>query len=142
MTTVSNIRTGEAAAPAPEAEAAASAPAASRFGKVTVHDERSATVTDSRGRSIKVKRLSALDRVKLFKAAGALNSENRMLQSYYATAAAVTELDGAPVPFPGSELQLDALVGRLDEHGLEAAIIALLALSPKTESVGAEAKNS
>src|SRR5271154_6842508 len=116
MSSISNISTGPVA-PAIEAAPAvapvvAAAPA-SRFGKITVHDERTATVIDSKGRAIKVKRLSALDRVRLFKAAGATHSENRMLQSYYSTAASVTEIDGMPVIFPISEPQLDAIVGRL-----------------------------
>lgn len=143
MVTLSNVHGGPApaaaAVEAPPAEAATGAPAP-RFGKVVVHDERRATVTDSAGRVIKVKKLSALDRVRLFKAAGATLSENRMLQSYYSTAASVTELDGVPIPFPSTELQLDAIVGRLDEHGLAAAILALLALSPASGDVAAEAK--
>jgi hypothetical protein len=142
MPSISNL----VSAPAPAIEtvqavapATAAAPA-SRFGKVTCHDERTATVVDNKGRSIKVKKLSALDRVRLFKAAGATHSENRMLQSYYSTAASVTDLDGMPVVFPISEMQLDALVARLDEHGLEAAILGLLALAPATQDVATEAK--
>jgi hypothetical protein len=147
MPSVSNIKAGSPAhapaAAAPSIEAApATKPAAptSRFGKVTITDERNATVVDNRGRRITVKKLSALDRVRLFRALGAIDSENRMLGSYASTAAAVTELDGLPVPFPSTSLQLDALIGRLDEDGLEAVILALLALSPKTEDVAAEAK--
>jgi hypothetical protein len=106
---------------------------ASRFGGVTLIDERHAMVKDNAGRLLKVKRLSALDRVRLFRAMGATDSENRMLGSYANTAAAVTEIDGSPVPFPSTSLQLDALIQRLDEHGLEAVVLALLALTPKAE---------
>jgi hypothetical protein len=106
---------------------------------VTVIDDRNAMVKDSAGRTIKVKRLSALDRVRLFRAMGATDSENRMLQSYAATAAAVTEIDSAPVVFPISSVALDFLIQRLDEHGLSAAIEGLLALAPK-DDVAKEAK--
>jgi hypothetical protein len=104
---------------------------ASRFGAVTVIDDRHAMVKDSAGRLLKVKRLSALDRVRLFRAMGATDSENRMLGSYANTAAAVTEIDGSHVAFPQSSISLDALIQRLDEHGLEAVVLALLALTPK-----------
>jgi hypothetical protein len=137
MPSISNVRTGPAPAPAIEAEATpvVAAPAS----RVTVIDERHASVVDSRGRTIKVKKLSALDRVKLFRALGATDSENRMLGSYASTAASVVELEGVPVPFPSTSLQLDALIGRLDEHGLEAAIRGLIAVSVD-QDVAAEAK--
>jgi hypothetical protein len=119
----------------------ATAPA-HRFGAVTIIDERHATVLDSTGRALKVKRLSALDRVRLFRAMGAVDAENRMISSYAATAAAVVEIDGHPVPFPQSSISLDALIARLDEHGLACAIEALIALSPKADDVATEAKKS
>jgi hypothetical protein len=131
MTSISNITSG---APAPPVIAPTAA------SKVTIIDAKNASVIDSRGRLIKVKKLSALDRMRLFKAMGAVHAENRMAASYAATAAAVTELDGMMVPFPTSDIQLDALVGRLDEEGLEAVVMALVALTPAQEDIGAEAK--
>jgi hypothetical protein len=127
-----------AEAPAPIEAAPVAAPARST---ATVIDDRHAVVKDSAGRMIKVKRLSALDRVRLFRAMGSTDAENRMLQSYAATAAAVTEIDGKPVIFPQTSLQLDVLIGRLDEHGLASAIEGLLALAPKGDDVATEAKN-
>jgi hypothetical protein len=59
-----------------------------------------------------------------------------------ATAPAVVEIDGHPVPFPQSSISLDALIARLDEHGLASAIEALISLSPKTDDVATEAKKS
>ena len=138
MPSISNVRSG----PAPATEAEVAAPVvATPASRVTVIDERRASVVDSKGRMIKVKKLSALDRVKLFRALGATDSENRMLGSYANTAASVVELEGAPVPFPSTSLQLDALIGRLDEHGLEAAIRGLIAVSVD-QDVGQAAKNS
>ncbi len=140
MVTLSNVNAGPAPTLVDEAPPAAATAPASRFSKVQVHDERTATAVDSRGRAIKVRKLSALDRVRLFRALGATDSENKILQTYAATAAAVTELDGAPVPFPSTSLQLDALIGRLDETGLEAAVRALIAVSIDQDEVAAEAK--
>jgi hypothetical protein len=134
MTTTVSLN-DESAAVAPVASVfvdQALAPA-SRFGAVTVIDDRHAMVKDNAGRLLKVKRLSALDRVRLFRAMGATDSTNPMLQSYAATAAAVIEIDGRPVVFPQSSVSLDALIGRLDEAGLEAVVLALLALAPKAE---------
>ena len=140
MTSVSNI-SDSAAAPAPVPVVAEAAPAASS-GRVTVLTPKTASVIDSLGRTLKVKRLSALDRLRLFTACGAENSDNRQYMSYAGAAAAVTEVDGIPVPFPATELQVSALVARLDEEGLAAVIGALIALVPTQDDIAASAKNS
>jgi hypothetical protein len=132
MTSVTLLNADTAPAPVEAVTVATPAPA-SRFGAVTVIDDRHAMVKDNAGRLLKVKRLSALDRVRLFRAMGATDSENRMLSSYASTAAAVTEIDGSHVAFPQSSISLDALIQRLDEAGLEAVVLALLALTPKAE---------
>jgi hypothetical protein len=108
---------------------------------VTLLDGRNAMVVDSRGRSIKVKKLSAFDRMRLFKAVGAEDSENRMFMSYASAAAAVTEIEGSPVAFPMNQIQLSALVSRLDEDGLEAVVNGLVALNPDREDVAVAAQN-
>jgi hypothetical protein len=78
---------------------------------------------------LKVRRLSAIDRVKLFRAMGAVDAENRAIGSYAATAVSVTAIDDMPVTFPQSSISLDALITRLDTHGLEAAVTALVAIA-------------
>ncbi|MDE2197918.1 MAG: hypothetical protein KGJ41_02760 [Rhodospirillales bacterium] len=40
-------------------------------------------------------------------------------------ACSVSAIDGVPVPFPGNETQIEALVDRLDEEGLSAIAAAL-----------------
>ncbi|MGD0186794.1 MAG: hypothetical protein ABSC25_16290 [Roseiarcus sp.] len=104
-------------------------------------DNRNAIIVDSRGRSIKIKKLSAFDRMRLFKAVGAEDSENRLFMSYANAAAAVTELEGLPVAFPMNQIQLSALVQRLDEDGLEAVVKGLVALNPEREDVATAAQN-
>jgi hypothetical protein len=130
---------GSAAAPAEAAPAIIAAPVANK--KLTITSAREATIVDTRGRILKVRRLSALDKVRLFKATGSTLSENRVVGSYYATAAACISIDDMPVAFPTSEMQLDALVGRLDEDGLESVLVALIALAAGADTSDA-AKNS
>lgn len=151
MTAISNLTVSAVAATpiaapaadaAPLAAASLSNPAIAAPASVTVIDDRNALVVDSRGRSIKIKKLSALDRMNLFKAVGAEESENRLFMSYANAAAAVTELDGARVSFPMNQIQLSALVARLDEDGLEAVVNGLVALNPEREDVASAAKNS
>jgi hypothetical protein len=131
---VSNVRSGA------EVAVNEAAPVSSPASRVTILDAKTASVIDANGRTIRVKRLSALDRMRLFSACGAENSENRAFMAYAATAAAVTEIDGAPVSFPANQIQLSALVGRLDESGLEAAVTALVEMTP-VEGVADAAKN-
>lgn len=147
MASLSNIRTGAAAAEAPLAPApVAPAPAANPLAApvtngVTLIDDRTASVVDSRGRTIKIKKLSALDRMRLFKAVGAEDSENRLFMSYANAAAAVTELEGMSVSPVANQIQLSALVARLDEDGLEAVVNGLVALNPERDDVVTAAKN-
>lgn len=79
-----------------------------------------ATTTDSRGRKIAIKKLSPLDRMRLFKLLGADGSQNPMLFGYAALAASVTSIDGVTEHMPTSEAQLYALVERLGDEGLDA----------------------
>jgi hypothetical protein len=90
MTTISNIvSTSSTPSAVPSAYAAPAETAALTLGtpaepasKVTVLDERNATARDSTGRTLKVRRLSAIDKVKLFRSLGAIDSESwgRMLR--------------------------------------------------------------
>jgi hypothetical protein len=75
---------------------------------------------DERGRSIGVKKLSPLDRMRLFKALGGQLSANEVYMGYAALAASVTEIDGEPVAPPITERQLEAMVSRLGDEGLNA----------------------
>ena len=76
MVTLSNVNAGPSATFVHEAPPPVTPPA-SRFSKVQVHDESTATAVDFRGRAIKVRELSALDRVRLFRALGATNRRTK-----------------------------------------------------------------
>ena len=78
------------------------------------------SVTDSRGRKITVRRLNALDRLRLFKAAGPTLSQNQAWLGVAALAVSVTGVDGVPFPVPTNEHQIEAAVGRLGDEGIAA----------------------
>lgn len=78
------------------------------------------TVTDARGRQITIKKLSALDRMHLFKAVGPDNARNQMYLGYATLARAVVAINGEPEPPPGTEKMIENLVARLDDDGLNA----------------------
>lgn len=108
---------------------------------VTVIDDRTAKVVDSQGRTFTVKTIGAVQRMKLFAAAGPEKSLVDRYLAYCMIGASVTSIDDVPVPFPRSSGEIEAIVGRLDDHGVEAVAEALAALTPKGEEVADAARN-
>ncbi len=98
-------------------------------------------VTDGAGRLLSLRRLSALDKLRLFKAAGATLAQNGPWMGIALLAASVAAIDEVPVPAPVTEAQIEALVARLGEEGLAAVADALAAPVPADE-VAATAGNS
>ncbi len=94
--------------------------------------------TDALGRRLALRRLGALDRLRLFKAAGATLASNPGWMGLATLVFSVTAIDDVPVPQPSSEAQIEALVGRLGDQGL-AAISAALGSGAKASL--ADAKN-
>ena len=95
------------------------------------------SVTDQTGRSIVARRLTALDKLRLLKAAGPALAENQAWLGVAMLAASATEIDGVPVPIPATEQQIEALVGRLGDAGLDAIALLLSDSDAPTEnSVG------
>jgi 2-methylisocitrate lyase-like PEP mutase family enzyme len=86
------------------------------------------SVTDALGRKLAVKRLSALERLRVYKAAGADLAMNRMWMGSAFVAASVTAIDGTPCPVAVNEAMLEAQVGRLGDEGIAAANVAMAAL--------------
>jgi hypothetical protein len=78
------------------------------------------TVTDRKGRTIKFRRLNALDRARLFKAAGAADSQNAPYVGMAMIAAHATEIDGVPIPFPNKQADIESIIARLDDPGMDA----------------------
>jgi hypothetical protein len=88
-----------------------------------------AVTEDRRGRRLTLRSLTALDTLRLFKAAGPVLAQNEPWLSMASLAFAVTEIDGVPVPTPVSEAQIESLIDRLGDNGL-AAIAGTLEASP------------
>lgn len=78
------------------------------------------TVTDSKGRKLTFRRLGALDRARIFKAAGPVNAQNAPYIGMAMIACSCTDVDGIPIPFPGKESEIDAAIARLDDPGMNA----------------------
>lgn len=111
--------------------------------------------TDAFGRVIGVKRLQPSQNLKIVGFTADLEGINAQMRDetgsvievpYRAQAifaAAVMEIDGAPIPFPRSRAELDAIMNRLDSEGMEAAARAFARLVSGDEQGGVEAaKNS
>lgn len=79
-----------------------------------------AGTVDSKGRRLTVRRLRALDTLRLFKAAGPVLALNESWLSMAALAFAIQEIDGVPVPTPATEAQIESLIERLGDEGLAA----------------------
>ena len=76
--------------------------------------------TDSSGRILTLRRLNALEKLRLLKAAGPVLADNQAWMAVALLAASVTAIQDVPIPMPVSEGQIEALVARLGDHGLDA----------------------
>jgi hypothetical protein len=90
-----------------------------QFSNTTLQQEI-ATIVDRRGRVLTPRKLTVLDRLRLFKAAGPVLAENHPWFGMAILAASVAEIDGVPVPIPVNETQIEAAVSRLGDDGLTA----------------------
>ncbi len=81
---------------------------------------RPTTTVDSKGRRLTLRQLTALDTLRLFKAAGPVLSQNESWLSMAGMAFAVMEIDGVPVPTPSTDAQIEGVIDRLGDEGLAA----------------------
>lgn len=99
---------------------------------VTIHEtptdhiltvgRREAEVTDARGRKIKLVRPSALAQYDLALAVGVDAADNTTFMRMAMPLLYVAAIDGDPVFFPATMLQVRSLIGLLDHEGLEAVM--------------------
>jgi len=75
---------------------------------------------DQSGRTIIVRRINALDRLRLLKAAGPELSQNDAWLNLAALALSVIEINGIPRATPVNERQIEAAVMELGDFGLQA----------------------
>jgi len=79
-----------------------------------------ATVTDMLGRTIAIRKLTALDRMRLFEVIGPELTENQLWLGYALSAASVTSIDGQLWAFPSNKRGVETMVGILGDEGLDA----------------------
>ncbi|HUB10995.1 MAG TPA: hypothetical protein VMB34_03485 [Acetobacteraceae bacterium] len=84
----------------------------------TAQEDRS--IVDALGRHIIIRNLTALDKLRLLKTAGPELALNQPWLSIAILAASVTAIDDLPIPRPTTEGQIEALVGRLGDAGIDA----------------------
>lgn len=91
-------------------------------------------VSDGAGRQLVLHKLTALDTLRLLKAAGPVLAQNEAWLAMAGLVFSVTEIDGVPVPAPITEAQIEALVERLGDAGLDAVAQALGSSESDTSS--------
>ena len=78
-------------------------------------------VTDSHGRTIKIKKPGVLAQYRLIEALGD-SAQNQTYMGMVLPLIYVTAIDDLAVHQPKSKLQVEALIQQLDEHGIEAVM--------------------
>lgn len=91
------------------------------------------SVTDSRGRVLTLRKMGALEKLRLFKACG-VHASNEPYLGTAMLAFYVSAIDGTPAPVPTNDGQIEARVAKLGDEGLEAVGNALAATSAKAEA--------
>jgi hypothetical protein len=82
-------------------------------------------VIDNLGRKLTIRRINALDRLRLLKAAGPELSHNDAWLNMAALAISVVDINGIPRPTPINERQVESAVSELGDGGLDAIAEAL-----------------
>ncbi len=103
--------------------------------------QAAAETTDADGRRLSLRRLTALDKLRLFKAAGPVLAQNQPWLGMAVLAASVVAIDDVPVPPPATEAQVEALVARLGDHGIAAVAGAFASVAPAPAELAALAGN-
>jgi|GEM_PF-1318410 hypothetical protein len=98
----------------------------------------SKVVKDELGRLLTVRRLTALDTLRLFKAAGPELAQNQAWLGIASLALSVIAVDDIPIPLPVNETQIESIVSRLGEEGLDAAADAFDSYRGAVSSVDVE----
>jgi hypothetical protein len=79
-------------------------------------------VVDKTGRQITLKKPGLLAQYRLVKMVGGEAASNAVYMNMILPVTFVVAIDGLPVPAPATQSALEALIQRLDEHGLEACV--------------------
>lgn len=95
---------------------------------------RTFTVSDASGRALLLRRPTALDTLRLFKAAGPELAQNDAWLAMAGLAFSVIEIAHVPVPAPTNEAQIEGIIDRLGDEGLAAIASALRTNEPNPTS--------
>jgi hypothetical protein len=101
--------------------------------------EQVATTAD--GTRLTLRRLNALDKLRLFKAAGPILAQNEPWLGMALLASSVIAIDDVPVPLPATEHQIEAMVARLGDAGIATVAAALRPESVAQSGLVASAGN-
>lgn len=119
MSSISNIQTGNH----PHQVQPVAAPTPTQ--QVVDEANRIVYTTDALGRTLGVTRINAKLQRRVFKALSSESAEKTRYLMQALTVCACVSIDGTPVAFPTSELQIDALIDRLEQEGLDAIALCL-----------------
>lgn len=86
---------------------------------VVAKQNQSFVVTDAKGRAITLKKPGVLSQFRLIEALGE-TAKNQVYTSMVLPIIFVTDIDGDPIPQPQSKREIEALIQRLDDEGIEA----------------------
>lgn len=93
--------------------------------RIVAAAEEQVVATDADGRTLLLRRMNALDRLRLFKAAGPVLSQNQYWLGMASLACSVVAIDGVPIPAPTNEQQIEGVVLRLGDAGIAAVAAAM-----------------
>ena len=88
--------------------------------RILVEAAQTFMVTDATGRQLTVKRATALDKLRLFKAVGPLLAGNAPYFAMAMLASSVLDIDGVPVPLAASEAAIETAIAQIGNAGLTA----------------------
>lgn len=109
--------------------------------RIVATAEAAPTITDSQGRRITLRRIGALEKLRLFKAVGPQLAQNEPYLAIALLACAVAAIDDVPLPTPANEAQIEMVVQRLGEAGLSAVGAAFSATQTSRGAQVESAKN-
>lgn len=81
------------------------------------------TITDAGGRKLELRKLNALDQVRMLRAIGAEQAQNQPYVHMVECAFMVAAIDGVPMPLPTSERTIDGAISRLGDDGMSAVMV-------------------
>ena len=109
--------------------------------RIVAAADTATTITDTLGRRLVLRRLGALEKLRLFKAVGPQLGQNEPYLAMALLASAVVAIDDLPLPAPANEGQIEMIVQKLGDEGLAAVAGAFRAASADKQAAQDSAKN-